>query len=123
MYGLVGVTPTAQVLPIAVAFSGVMVCFAGWVALMIRSQRHEQWAGRTTSKKSTAVVVKQPSRSGAWVRARIFLLPSADGRVPEPYLLPMSYVGALQRPGESLKLWGEPDEVRAMPALPLRRVA
>ena len=31
MYGLVGVTPTAQVLPIAVAFSGVMVCFAGWV--------------------------------------------------------------------------------------------
>jgi hypothetical protein len=102
-----------------------MVCFARWVALMIRSQRHEQWAGRTTSKESTAVVVKQPSCSGAgaWIRARLFLLASADGRMPEPYLLPMSYLGALQRPGESLTLRGEQDEVRAMPDLPLRRVA
>jgi hypothetical protein len=39
MYGFVGATETAHVLPIALAFFGIMVCFAAWAALMIRSQR------------------------------------------------------------------------------------
>jgi len=39
MYGIVGATETAHVLPIALAFFAIMVCFAAWAALMIRSPR------------------------------------------------------------------------------------
>ena len=60
MYGLLGLTQTVHVLPIALAFFGATVCFAGWAAMMIRSQQREQWAPRPLpSKESKAVAAKQ----------------------------------------------------------------
>ena len=81
--------------------------------------------GRTTSKRRNAVVVTERFRSGAaaWVSAWLFLLRSVDGRLPEPYLLPMPYAVALRAFGETVRTWGELDETGAMPAVPLRSVA
>jgi hypothetical protein len=126
MYGLVGVTQTVHVLPIALAFFGVMVCFAGWCALMIRSQQRER---RTTHplipKESNAVVVKQPARSAAraWLRARLVVLGFADLQVSDPYLLPTPYAVAEHGPVVTVNALGEPDGARGMLGKQLRQAA
>ena len=124
VYGFVGAAQTTRVLPIALAFFGVIVCFAGWTVLMIRSQRREQWTSRPLTRRgSNAVAVKHAARSAApcVARARPVLLGSGDGRVPQRYLLPMPYAVAGQ--GRTVNVRGEPDRAHAMPPLPLRRTA
>ena len=97
---LVGLTQSAHVLSIALAFVGAMICFAGWAAMMIRAQQREAWAPRPlTSKRPKARAATQTVRSAAraWLRAVATSFEAADGEASEPYLLPAPYAVAQRR--------------------------
>ena len=107
MSGLLGLTQTVHVLPIALVFVGATVCFAGWVAMMIRSQQRERWARRPVSLKEPRVVAaRQAARAAAraWMRASRVPFVSDDRQASAPYPLPMAYAVVKQGPATTVNV-------------------
>jgi hypothetical protein len=124
MHDLAGVTNPTHVLPFSIAFVGAVVCFVAWVALMIRSQRREPIAGRSTGKPNTdAGWQRTRSLVGGRATAWLFLSGSAESGPHESYPLPMPYVVAPHGTAQRVAALSETGQSGALRAAPLRNVA